>query len=275
MLTDLLFYEATSRTGEFYATDGLGGISLLRQHTGWRSSWTQIILGNFGGSGFTDLLFYEAASGTGEFYATDGSGGISLLRQHTGWRSSWTQIIPGNFGPSTGIRLHIKILAAPNIAIDTMVNSMREVYVPAGFRIIIGSTENLNLPLLQVVDTRNPNNLTDFCRNGLITNDQQQLFQNRNNVGTNDIVVYFVLATIPPLNGCAAHPAGMPGAIVVQGATQWTLAHEIGHVLGLDHVNDRNRLMTGNGTANITNPPPDLIASEITTMDASPLTINI
>jgi hypothetical protein len=31
-------------------------------------------------------------------------------------------------------------------------------------------------------------------------------------------------------------------------------------------------LMTGNGTANITNPPPDLIASECSTMDSSPLT---
>jgi hypothetical protein len=43
-------------------------------------------------------------------------------------------------------------------------------------------------------------------------------------------------------------------------------------VLGLNHVNDNDRLMTGNGTANITNPPPDLAASEGTTMVNSPLT---
>jgi hypothetical protein len=30
---------------------------------------------------------------------------------------------------------------------------------------------------------------------------------------------------------------------------------------GLAHVNDNNRLMTGNGTDNITNPPPAIIAS--------------
>ena len=33
--------------------------------------------------------------------------------------------------------------------------------------------------------------------------------------------------------------------------------------------------MTGNGTFNITNPPPDLIASECATMEASPITVNL
>jgi hypothetical protein len=33
--------------------------------------------------------------------------------------------------------------------------------------------------------------------------------------------------------------------------------------------------MTGNGTANITNPPPDLVGSESTTMTNSTLTTNV
>ncbi len=69
--------------------------------------------------------------------------------------------------------------------------------------------------------------------------------------------------------------AGQPGAVVAQGASQWTFGHELGHVLGLSHVNNNDRLMTGNGTANITNPPPDLVASEIATMVASPFTMNV
>jgi hypothetical protein len=88
-------------------------------------------------------------------------------------------------------------------------------------------------------------------------------------------VVYFVRSTVPPFNGCAAHPAGKPGAAVVQTATQWTFGHEVGHVLGLFHVNKNDRLMTGNGTANITNPPPDLVAAEMTTMTNSALTANV
>jgi hypothetical protein len=73
---------------------------LLKNHTGWRQSWTHIIPGDFGGSGRTDLLFYEQSTGTGEFYTTDGAGNISLLKNHTGWRQSWKDIIPGDFGGS-------------------------------------------------------------------------------------------------------------------------------------------------------------------------------
>ena len=79
---------------------------------------------------------------------------------------------------------------------------------------------------------------------------------------------------MPPSNGCATHPAGRPGAVVAQGATRWTLGHEVGHVLTLRHVNDNNRLMTGNGTANITNAPPDLTAQEVIAMRANNLTYN-
>lgn len=164
------------------------------------------------------------------------------------------------------VRLHIKVLSAPTIPIDTMIASMRSVFEPAGFRVVRASDETLNLPLLNVCDVGG-------CTAGSTTAEQNTLFGNRNNIGTNEVVAYFVQATNPPLNGCAAHPAGRPGAVVAGIASQWTLGHEIGHVLGLNHVSDNNRLMTGLGTNNITNPPPDFIASEITTMNNSALTI--
>jgi hypothetical protein len=96
--TDLLFYEAATGIGEFWSTNGQGGMTLLKQHN-MRTTWTHIIPGNFGGSGFTDLLFYEAATGTGEFWSTNGQGGMTLLKQHN-MRTTWTHIIPGNFGGS-------------------------------------------------------------------------------------------------------------------------------------------------------------------------------
>jgi hypothetical protein len=101
MAEGLLFYDRSTGQGEFYTTDGQGGISGLGQpHTNWRSSWTQIIPGRFrdGTFGLTHLLFYDAGAGTGEFYTTDGQGGISGLGQpHSNWRSSWARIIPGRF----------------------------------------------------------------------------------------------------------------------------------------------------------------------------------
>jgi len=99
-LTDLLFYEASTGTGEFYASDGQGGISLLQTHTGWRNSWTRIIPGNFGGGNTTDLLFYEGSTGLAEFYATDGQGGISQVGSHSGWPTNPSAIIPVSIGGS-------------------------------------------------------------------------------------------------------------------------------------------------------------------------------
>jgi hypothetical protein len=188
------------------------------------------------------------------------------------WRDSgpafrWTGpfvVASGVFGGEC-IRVHYKILTDPDVAIDTMTTSMEEVYTSVGIRVVVASRENLNLPLLNDLEI-------ERCVRGVVTAEQTELFQNRNNVGVNDIVVYFVRTTVPPSNGCAAHPAGRPGAVVTQGATRWTLGHEIGHVLNLDHVDNNDQLMTGNGTANITNPPPDLIRSEQDRMFASALT---
>jgi hypothetical protein len=170
------------------------------------------------------------------------------------------------------LRLHLKVLTTPDVDIDTMVTSMREVYSSVGIQVEHVSTETLNLaenPALQLLNTV----AVGGCVSGQTTQEQRDLFANRNNVGTNDVTVYFVQATYPPSNGCAAHPSGRPSAVVTRGATRWTLAHEVGHVLGLTHVDDNKRLMTCNGTRNITNPPPDIIATEATTMDNSVLTI--
>jgi hypothetical protein len=228
----------------------------------------------FGTNGIDAALY----SGS-KCYFFDGNRYIRVTRGDTGpgtvdpgypaaisvWR--W----PRGFGGSPGVptvRLHAKILTAPNVAIGAAVSRMRDVYGAAGIAVQLVSTENLTLPTLNDVDVGQ-------CLLGQTTAEQNDLFAHRNNVGTNDVVVYFVRSTVPPFNGCASHPANRPGAVVAQGATQWTLAHEVGHVLGLRHVNDNDRLMTGNGTANITHPPPDLISSEVTTMLNSSFTQDI
>ncbi|RZI53804.1 MAG: hypothetical protein EOP16_00940 [Pseudonocardia sp.] len=177
------------------------------------------------------------------------------------------------------IRLHVKILTVPNISIEDMIVEMQRIYEAQGIRVQRVSTEALNLPILNDVDV-------GACRRGSTTTEQNQLFANRASAGPLDIVVYFVRSTVPANRGCASHPASRPGAVVAQGASRWTLAHEVGHVLGLRHVDDPpppdssappallDRLMTGRGTANITNPPPDVIATERLTLRGSRLTHN-
>jgi hypothetical protein len=93
----LLFYDAAAGHGEFY-TINQGRIGRTRLHIGWRTNWTQIIPGQFGGGTRSDLLFYAPGAVTGQFYTTDDDAKITLLRTHTNWRSTWARIVPGNFG---------------------------------------------------------------------------------------------------------------------------------------------------------------------------------
>jgi hypothetical protein len=164
------------------------------------------------------------------------------------------------------VRLHLKVLVDPTrFTIPQMIDGMRQVYATAGIDVDIASTERLTLPGLEDVEVGG-------CRFGEVTQEQRELFANRGEADDGDVCVYFVRSTIDPTNGCAAHPPGQPGAVVVRGASLWTLAHEVGHVLGLRHVPGLDRLMTNGGTSNITRVPPDLVQSEIDTMLASPLT---
>lgn len=96
--TSLLFYERATGTGAFYVVDGSGGIFLMQEHAGWRTSWTHIVVGDFGGGVANDLLFYERSTGSAEIYATDGAGAIALLSQFSDWRRTWAQVVTGSFG---------------------------------------------------------------------------------------------------------------------------------------------------------------------------------
>ena len=183
--------------------------------------------------------------------------------------------------PAACVRLNVKVLTEPTIPIAQMIASMNRAFVAAGLSIAQASFETLDIPDLNVIDIGE-------CFRGAPTAEVTQLFGNRNSVGSDDLVVYFVLATMPASNGCAAHPFGQPGVIVAQIASQWTLAHEIGHVLGLNHfprgtclpadcpptAPAPTRLMTCCGTGTITVATPTITTNEANTMQSSGLVNN-
>ena len=96
----VLFYDAHAGIGAFYGIQRNGNLRLIKTHTGWRTSWTQIISGKFSDNEGKQLLFYDAAAGTGEFYFVDDSGTHRRIRTRTGWRSSWHTILAANFSDS-------------------------------------------------------------------------------------------------------------------------------------------------------------------------------
>ncbi|GAB2816940.1 hypothetical protein GCM10022221_13510 [Actinocorallia aurea] len=165
-------------------------------------------------------------------------------------------------GPEA-VRVHVKILAAPTIPLAEMFAAADQVFSTAGLSLHRVGTQALDLPELADLDIGG-------CVSGQLTGEQTALFRHRDGAGPGDLVVYFVRSTVPPMDGCAAHPPGLPGAVITQGASAWTLGHELGHVLGLRHVDDADRLMTGGGTRRITHAPPDLSPAEAASLKHRP-----
>jgi hypothetical protein len=130
------------------------------------------------------------------------------------------------------VNLHLKFLDSPNVSVRTMLVGMRTVYDTANIAVRVRSREDLTGPAFATLVDLDVGD----CHLDPITAEQTQLYASR--VGANDIVIYFVRSTNQPFNGCAQHPTGRPGAVVASIASQWTLAHEVGHVLGLAHCDD-------------------------------------
>lgn len=215
------------------------------------------------------------------------------LGSHDGNQLAWSSA--GNTGrPCQQFTIvHFKSLIQINNNInnfiDTQFLAMHDLFAEGGIAIYRGTTEdlsgNVNLQPLQNLNVGQ-------CLRGQPTQDQNDLFANRNNVGNNELVIYIVLtlngvtaAGLPtnPL-GCATHPNGQPGAAVVQSTTAtWLVAHEVGHVLALTHVcqfptaanpTPAIACVAGSGQSDSlmfpnvgwTNTPPNLAAAEYTTM---------
>ena len=97
--TDLLFYDPSQprAVAEVCSTHSDDHLHLVRRHTGWRSSWTLLIPGNFDGDADTDLACYDANAGEIEFLSSDGRGGFDSITTYRNCRTSWSIIVPGHF----------------------------------------------------------------------------------------------------------------------------------------------------------------------------------
>jgi hypothetical protein len=110
-----------------------------------------------------------------------------------------------------------------------------------------------------------------------MTQQQDALFSygSRQGVGLSDILCYWVEHVISdgsPLAGCASHPNSQPACVISALGSPWTLAHEVGHVLGLTHVVGNTMLMS-TPTASIVMSPPSISDTDVVKIKRSKLCI--
>ena len=227
-------------------------------------------IGNFSRSDRAQVLFY---------YPGDGNW---WLGSHDGNQLQWSFAANSGRPCRNFFVIHFKSLLAINNAITTFIDTqfaaLENLFSEVGIAVYRGTVEDLSinrpdLATLLILDVGG-------CLRGQPTAEHNLLFANRFNAGPDDLVVYIVQSLVngtatTNLVGCATHPNGRPGLAVVQSAAQWLTAHEVGHVLGLAHVpttpaSNRDRLMFP--STGWTNVPPDIVATEATTMDGSPWT---
>ncbi len=174
--------------------------------------------------------------------------------------------------PVAHIDLYLKIITQPVISIDEMIRRAQQVYGPHDIVIRERGRQKVDQPeggSLEVGDDAHP------------TADQQLLFRVREGADTGDICVYFVseikLVTptvVRPVWGYSARQPGKASAFVARDAPKWTLAHELGHVLGLLHDEDEQRLMHESGDPQLIDFCPSLVWKELEQIHQHPTLVH-
>ncbi|MFT3924528.1 MAG: hypothetical protein QM778_18460 [Myxococcales bacterium] len=166
------------------------------------------------------------------------------------------------------VRLHLKVFEEPpEIRIEAMLANAKRVFAQYEVDVVEVSRETYD----EEDDVFARFNTLAIGEDAP-SDAQVDLFDLRDGAESDDVVIYFVRTLVPAQAGCALHPPDRPGAVVSATlATEWTLAHQVAHVLGLGHVADvaEERLMTARSTLSLEE-LPTLDRDEVSAVVASP-----
>jgi outer membrane protein OmpA-like peptidoglycan-associated protein len=167
-------------------------------------------------------------------------------------------------------RLQVKVIAPPRIPVATQLANVRRAYAPHFISVdvtpsvVVAPEDGARFNVVSVGHC-------DVSED--VAPDLKSLHETLRGSADDTLIVMFVVHDIlrdtqgsdfVKDNGCAHHPADKPGGVVAFDAGPWTLAHEIGHVLGIIHhaQTDPDRLMHI-PTKPSTDTPPTLAPDEV------------
>ena len=93
----LLFYDRETGEAEIRTTDGRGGLTLLKSHTGLGTNWTHVAA-LATSSPVSELLFYDARAGRAEVFSPGPQGTLTSTRAFDGLLKRASRLTTGYFG---------------------------------------------------------------------------------------------------------------------------------------------------------------------------------
>ena len=158
------------------------------------------------------------------------------------------------------VRIHIRFAQRPPQSIDKLAQLAKDVFATrARINVTVASIDELPSSFRYVQLNK--------CQGRTSLSPQQSALLNmREGFAPNDIGVYLagtLSDSIGLLRGCATEQLG--GIILnATGMSHWTMAHEIGHILGLHHVpSDRNLMYRNTDSIVMASSTPELTQDQI------------
>jgi hypothetical protein len=179
---------------------------------------------------------------------------------------------------ATQLRLHAVLLAPPQRAdFEEMLQNARTLYALAGLELVEASRQEAEPdaiegpPAVFVGDGGPPSPGSELL--ALHDDLRRQAMERGSRFEPADVLVVVAPELVPAFRGLSAHPAGAPGLVLSASlAGPWSLAHQLGHLLGLQHATASGPLMAAS-VEGLAGPEGALSDDEVAQMDASPLVI--
>ncbi len=173
------------------------------------------------------------------------------------------------------VNLHFRSLSLTAVAFDTILRGAQKVYAQYGIRIDFASGLSFGLPEEQA---RRLETVDGTCGWSISSGEYSEVQSLAGGIPRNDILVCYISRFSTGNTGCGGHAPDKPACIVASSGSQWTTAHEVGHVLlgsGFSPVHESTRSNLMYPTINLGSATPVLTDAQVAQMKRSPCCVAI